>query len=253
MSLLEPSRGTDTLRESDAEFHTTPWTWIETLRSDQADLEMLDRLCRRYWPPVFAFLRRTGERHDAARELTQSFFADVVLGRRLFHRADQSRARLRTLVLAAVKNYRVDVWRQQARMGKTFKLAPELVEEQESQLETLVGSTPDDAFNQRWAAEVLEEGLARCERHYLATDRANHWAAYTARVINPALHGASRRPPADLAAELGFANAAAVASAVHTVKVRLMALLREVVNESVGRDEVEAEDEFVFIVQLLRR
>ena len=59
-------------------FETTRWTLILGARADR---EALAELLRRYWWPIFAFLRRYGQgAHDAA-DLTQGFLTDVFLGR----------------------------------------------------------------------------------------------------------------------------------------------------------------------------
>lgn len=74
----------------------------------------LDALVQRIWPRVYAAARRLGRDPEAAAELTQGFFADVVLGRNLLAHADADRGRLRWLLLRALKHYAVDRHRRRA-------------------------------------------------------------------------------------------------------------------------------------------
>jgi RNA polymerase sigma-70 factor (ECF subfamily) len=45
--------------------------------------EALEKLCRTYWRPIFAFLRRQGLRPDEAEDITQGFFAELLERRSL--------------------------------------------------------------------------------------------------------------------------------------------------------------------------
>jgi RNA polymerase sigma-70 factor (ECF subfamily) len=94
-------------------FSTTQWTEILRLQSaDEVDRRALvGRLAERYWPPVYAFLRRSGNDPEAAKDLAQDFFFEVVLGRQLFQQADPARGRFRTFLLTALRRYTTQVHR----------------------------------------------------------------------------------------------------------------------------------------------
>src|SRR5437868_14442728 len=57
-------------------FVTTHWSVV--IAAADKDLPgagvALDRLCRIYWYPLYAFVRRRGRRHHEAEDLTQGFF-----------------------------------------------------------------------------------------------------------------------------------------------------------------------------------
>ena len=65
----------------------------------------------RYWGAIYAYIRQSGRRDDEARELTQGFIADVLLGRNLLSKLDEGRGQFRTLLLSSVRNYLADVYR----------------------------------------------------------------------------------------------------------------------------------------------
>ena len=100
----ETGKGRMTLERSYERFHTTRWTQIRQLRAgdEPARGEALEALVTRYWPAAYAYLRNRGHRQEEAAELTQAFFAEVVLGRDLFGRADQNNGKLRSFLLTEI-------------------------------------------------------------------------------------------------------------------------------------------------------
>ena len=73
-------RGRDT--QQGREFPATRWSLVleARLADEPKAARALEELCRDYWFPIYAFLRREGYgRHDA-QDLTQGFFASVIEG-----------------------------------------------------------------------------------------------------------------------------------------------------------------------------
>jgi RNA polymerase sigma-70 factor (ECF subfamily) len=61
---------------SAAQFATTHWSTV-LAAGDSAlpgSREALERLCRTYWYPLYAFVRRKGHSPEDAKDLTQAFF-----------------------------------------------------------------------------------------------------------------------------------------------------------------------------------
>ena len=71
--------------------------------------EALEELCRTYWRPVYAFVRRQGHSVDDALDLTQGFFARF-LERKQVKLADPDRGRLRSFLLVSVKTFVANDW-----------------------------------------------------------------------------------------------------------------------------------------------
>ena len=62
-------------------FTTTHWS-VVLAAADQETPEAaaaLERLCRTYWNPLFAYVRREGHSPEDAQDLTQEFFASLGL------------------------------------------------------------------------------------------------------------------------------------------------------------------------------
>src|ERR1700693_4750091 len=94
-----------------AQFHTTLWTLVMVSAQSQAEggKAALAELCRIYWYPLYAFVRRRGYSPHDAQDLTQAFFAQL-LEHHGFGRADREQGRFRTFLLAALKNFLANEW-----------------------------------------------------------------------------------------------------------------------------------------------
>jgi len=234
-------------------FQTTRWPDLLDLASKDgpARTRLLDELAARYWPPVYAHLRHRGLRPAHAADMAQEFFTQVVLGRRLFERACEHRGRLRNLILTALANFRIDQNRRSRPGDRLSTPAASEVRFEEATLGLIDGPAASAAtiFDRRWAIVVLEEAMARCRQHFLATGRHGHWRLFEQRVLDPARSG--NQPPAmgDLWQSAGFSNAAHAVAAVQVVKRRLSALLLEVIGETVDTPDID--DELAFIRRVL--
>lgn len=217
--------------DSGAAFPVTRWSLVLAAAGDTSG-HRASAIIDLYWPAVYAYLRRRKYSRDQASELTQAFFADVFLGRDLLRTADASRGRLRSLVVAALKNYLVDAARREAARGgdRLATLESAWLDREESLL-TADASEPDAAFERRWGLAQVEEALRRCEQHFHRISKRAHWKAFEARVLRPSLRAFNPPPLDQLVDELGFRSPADVAAAVQVVKRRLAALLEEVAAE----------------------
>ena len=92
-------------------FVTTRWTMVLSCgdrdKNQESAQVALAHLCRTYWRPIFAFIRRRGYSLQDAQDLTQGFFV-VVLEGKLLERADPNRGRFRSLLLKALQDFLID-------------------------------------------------------------------------------------------------------------------------------------------------
>ncbi len=77
-------------------FLTTHWSLIKNIQSDDdKDGALIGVLLERYWKPIYCYLRRKGYYNEEAKDLTQDFFHEIVLNRKLVQKADPSKGRFR--------------------------------------------------------------------------------------------------------------------------------------------------------------
>ena len=85
--------GADMFRDGDAEFLTTHWSVVLCAQGDSPlARDALEKLCRSYWRPLYAFVRREGYSPEEAEDLTQEFFARF-LARKDFEAARREKGR----------------------------------------------------------------------------------------------------------------------------------------------------------------
>ena len=87
-----------------AAFPTTRISLIRAARDRHGPSahEALSLLCQSYWFPIYAFLRRHGHPHEAAEDLTQGFFAQL-LEKRYLDDFEEGRGRFRYMLALLAK------------------------------------------------------------------------------------------------------------------------------------------------------
>jgi RNA polymerase sigma-70 factor (ECF subfamily) len=152
-------------------FVTTQWSLVLKAgrEDDEEAFEALGQLCRQYWPPLYAFVRRSGHTSEDAKDLTQSFFARLLSERRI-GLADPERGRFRTFLLASMRRFMISEWRHATRMkrgGHVVHVPLEYsIEERLISNEPSTKETPETAYEKRWAMRILEQALERVHADY---------------------------------------------------------------------------------------
>lgn len=233
-------------------FHTTHWTQVLSARTLTPDRrrEALETVITRYWKPVYYYLRRRGHDNETAKDLTQSFFHEVVLRRDLIQQADRSKGRLRSLLLSALDRYVRNAHRDahaQKRMpdGPLLSLdtdsCPEIPDSAHS-------VSADAAFHYAWATELLDRVFSEVERDCRKDGLDLHWEIFDARVLQPILENSAPPSLTELCAKHGIEGETKASNMLITAKRRVQRALRICVADSVGPD-VDVDEE---ISDLLR-
>jgi RNA polymerase sigma-70 factor (ECF subfamily) len=243
------SSDTETPRAPAGCFLTTHWSVVLTARSSDTPRAQvaLERLCRAYWYPLYAYVRRRGHSVEDAQDLTQEFFARV-LEHHWLARADQAKGRFRTFLLTAMERFLANEWdkvRALKRGGGQSHIPLQLdTAETRYGVEPVDTQTPEQAFEYRWALALLDEVVGQLEAEYRARDQADLFAA-----LKPCLVGdRASQPYTELAARLGVEEGA-IKVAVHRMRQRYRELLRaEIANTVASPGEVDAEMHHLFTV-----
>ncbi len=207
----------------------------------------LEKLCRAYWYPLYAYVRRRGQSVEDAQDLTQEFFARV-LERNWLARADQAKGRFRTFLLTAMERFLANEWDKvrALKRGGGFRNIPIQLDTAETRygVEPADTHTPEQAFEYRWALALLDEVIGQLEAEFRARDQADLFKA-----LKPCLVGnRASQPYAELAARLGMEEGA-VKVAVHRLRQRYRELLRaEIANTVDSPGQVDAEMRHLFNV-----
>jgi len=223
-------------------FGTTSWSKVLAVRegSETEAQAALQWLCSVYWYPVYAFVRRTVRDPETARDLTQAFFLDLI-ERGSFARADPGKGRFRDFVLASLRNF-LSHERDRAgalkRGGGTMTFSLDVDEaERRFKREPSDHLTPEQVFERRWALALMESAMGRLR----SESSSSEGGALLFRQLQPFLTGEGpRQHYREVAGNLGR-NETAIKSAVHRLRRRYGAILREEIAATLADPDAQAQ------------
>ena len=202
--------------------------------SQQAD-QALEKLCRTYWPPLYAYIRRDGHNPAEAEDLTQEFFARL-LAREYLQKLHHQEGKFRSFLLAYVKNFLLEQRRRDGAQkrggGCEFISLSQPIGETGYLLEPVDELTPIEVFDRRWAQSILQTALDRLRQEYATRGQG---------ALFDVLQNYQPREPggrsyAQLGEDLGM-TVAVVKGAVHRMRERHGELLREEIAQTVTKPE----------------
>ena len=230
-----------------AQFQTTLWSVV--LAAGAAERtgarEALEKLCRCYWPPLYAYIRRRGYGPEDAEDLTQEFFQRL-LEKDYLRLADQKRGRFRTFLLTSMQHFLINEWERQSalkRGGGQAQISWDrdaaeafYLSEKSDQL------SPEKIFERRWAVSLLEQVLSKLRQEYTRAGKAQLFDG-----LKDFLWGDTENASyAELAKGLA-ATEGALRVAMHRLRHRYRELLRaEIANTVADASEIEDEIRHLF-------
>lgn len=228
-------------------FATTRWSLVAAAGNGKS-ADALEELCRIYWFPIYAVIRKSGKSTEDARDLAQGFFAKL-LEKQWLDSADDSRGRFRTFLLTALKRYLINEWHREhtAKRGGGREVVP-LDADLAERLYAPEGEqsrTPDELFDRRWALAMLDAAMSRLEGEYRNSDRVQEFA----KLVPGLTASRGETDYQDLAGSLG-STVGAARVAVHRMRKRFRILVREEVARTVTRDE-DIDSEMSALMQAL--
>jgi len=226
-------------------FLTTHWSLIEGIKEDKDHKQsLIGLLLKRYWKPVYCYLRRTGYGNEQAKDLTQGFFHEVVLSRHLIERADPSKGRFRTFLLHALKQYITDMSRRESIQAKIppDRLTALEIADLPVLPQTISKWSPEACFHYAWKSAILDHTLAAVEEDCLRSGQDTHWQVFRDHFLHPTLDSREPPPLKEICRRYGLNSEKTASNMVITVKRRFQRLLRKYLRSTVSSD-AEAEEE----------
>ena len=219
---------------SPAEFTATRWSLVLSARandSPQSD-DALETLCRNYWRPLYAYVRRRGHMKEDAEDLTQAFFARF-LGKNYLAGLNAERGRFRGFLLASLKHFLANEWDKSQRQKRGGGLTPLSLDWQTADTQFQITATaepsPDKAFDREWAVTLLAKVIERLQAECEAEGNARQFAEL--KIFLTA--GKGELSHADAAKTLEM-DEGAVRVAVHRLRKRYRQLLRDEIAQTLA-------------------
>lgn len=214
-----------------ARFPTTRWSRV-IRAGDPADpggRGALEDLCRDYWFPLYAFVRRRGLSADEAEDIVQGFLADL-LERGDLVKLDQSKGRFRSFLRAACEHFLANRFGHDRAAkrggGATIVSINQLDAESRYEREPAHELTAERLFERQWALTLLGRVLEKLEAELVQAGKGRLFES-----LRPVLQGESLvESYSAIGAELEMSS-----GAVRTAAHRLRGRYRELLRAEVGR------------------
>jgi len=231
-------------------FTTTNWSVVLAAgRTDTARaIVALERLCQKYWRPIYVLVRRRGSNHHEAEDLTQAFF-EYLLEKETLKVVDRRKGKFRCFLLTALTNFLLNEWdkRQTLKRGGKHQIISldEMAAEKLYGKEPVEQFSPEKLFERQWAITVIEQVLARLKSEYTEAGKSDLFAKLESGLtgeVRPGMY-------ADWAAALNM-NEGAVKVALHRLRRRFGELLRSEVAHTVT-EPAEVADEIRHLLAVI--
>jgi RNA polymerase sigma-70 factor (ECF subfamily) len=249
-SPVNPSKPGGASSSEPSGFVTTQWSLVRTAAEQDSPTagQALQTLCASYWYPLYAHVRRRGHDQEAAQDLTQGFFAQILAKNSLAF-ADATRGRFRTFLLSALDHYLHHQHRDATALkrggGREVISWDAQDAEHRYALEPPDRSSPDREFDRRWALATLEQVRGQLRNELSVMGKVQLFD-----LLRPYLCGESEGTPyAQLAAQLKMTTVALKVT-VHRLRKRYGELLREEITRTLANPS-DAEEEIRHLIAAL--
>lgn len=233
--------------EQNPVFQTTHWSVV--LQAAGGDsTAALEHLCRVYWYPLYAYVRRQGHDPHDAQDLTQGFF-ELFLAKHYLKDVDREKGRFRSFLLASIKHFLANEWKKsnrQKRGGLMRSISFDAMAAEERYLhEPAEASSAELGFDRRWAKAILDAVLRRLREEFAQAGKGDRFDELSALLFR-------EPPPGEYArlAALWKVTESGVRSSVQRIRQRYAALFRQEIASTVN-DPRDVDGEIAHLVAVL--
>jgi RNA polymerase sigma-70 factor (ECF subfamily) len=231
-------------------FATTHWTAVLVAGRGDSRLATvaLEELCRTYWYPLYAYVRRQGYSREDAEDLTQGFFARL-LEKNYLEGITADKGKFRAFLLVAIKRFMANEWDRANCLKRGGGELPLSLDWQDAEMRYQINPadhlSPDKLYDRAWAVVMLEQAVSRLRDEHIADGKA----ALYEQLKSFLMMGKSEIPHARVAAELKLTEGA-VRVAVHRLRRRYRELLREEITQTLA-NPAQADEEMQALLNAL--
>ena len=232
-------------------FPNTRWSVVlaATQRSSPESAAALEALCRAYWYPLYAYVRRCGQSPPDAQDLTQEFFWRL-LEKRWLDSANPDKGKLRTFLIVALKHFMSKEWRRasaQRRGGGQSQVQFDTAFAESRYAVDTPSLAADETFDQQWALTLLDLTVSRLREEFAVAGKAGDFEALKTCLM-------ADRGVMDygtVAKRLGV-NEGAARVAVHRLRKRFREVYREEISQTLA-DGADLDGELRHLAAALAR
>lgn len=232
-------------------FPNTRWSVVlaATQRSSTESAAALDTICRAYWYPLYAYVRRCGQSPHDAQDLTQEFFCRL-LENHWLDSAKPAKGKLRTFLIVALKHFMSKEWRRataQSRGGGHSQVQFDTALAESRYAVDGTALAADETFDQQWALTLLDLTLRRLREEFVAAGRPRDFEA-----LKPCLMAERGGIDYVATAKQLRGNEGAARVAVHRLRKRFREIYREEISRTLA-DGADLDGELRHLAAALAR
>jgi RNA polymerase sigma factor (sigma-70 family) len=222
-------------------FPNTRWSVVLAARqrSSPESGAALEAICRAYWYPLYAYVRRCGQSPHDAQDITQEFFCRL-LEKRWLDAADREKGKLRTFLIVMLKKFMSKEWRRalaQRRSGGHAHVQFDTIFAESRYAADSHALSPDETFDRQYALTLLDLTMNRLRADFVGAGKPGDFD-----VLKSCL--TAERGTIDYAAvaqRLGVTEGAARVAA-HRLRKRFREIYREEISHTLANGaDLEAE------------
>ncbi len=218
-------------------FDTTHWNLVLAAgqRGTGGSAAALECLCRSYWLPLYAYVRRrVSDVHDA-QDLTQAFF-ERLIDKNYLAEADPGRGRVRDFLLTAFKHFLSKEWEKakaQKRGGGRSPISLDFASgDSQITVQPAGGLTAEQMYDRQWVITLLSHVMQRLERECEQVGKRSQFEGLKKFIVVDQ----TDTTYADVTSKLGMTEAAA-RMAASRLRRRYRQLLRDEIAQTVPSPE----------------
>ncbi len=212
--------------------------------------QALETLCRTYWYPLYAYIRRRGYAPEDAQDLTQGFFARL-LQKNYPAEADRAKGKFRSFLLLTLNHFlsdeRARAKTQKRGRGQIFISLDQPAPEDRYRVEVVDELSPEKLFERRWAQTILSQALLRLRAEFMAAGKAEDYEIL--KTFGPGEQ--KTMSYAEAARRLGISEGA-VRMMIHRLRQRHREMVREVIAHTVSTT-AEIDEELRYLIAVISR
>jgi DNA-directed RNA polymerase specialized sigma24 family protein len=242
------NRQPDNAVRTAAQFTTTHWSVVLAAGQGESSqtAEAMEKLCRTYWYPLYAYVRCEGYSPEDALDSTQAFFARL-LEKHYLGQVGPQKGKIRSFLLAALRHFlsnQRDRARTVKRGGDAVHISLDAQDAEERyRLEPVDRMDAQRILERRWAMTLLERALSRLREESVSAGKTD-----TFECLQDFIAGESDVSCTAVAARMGLTESA-VKSILHRLRQRYRALVREEIAQTVADPgEIDAEIRYLITV-----
>jgi hypothetical protein len=231
------------------EFPSTLWTMIREAadRSSPDCQEQLNRLLKRYWKPVYAYIQQGWKKPvEECKDLTQEFLLRMLEGE-YFPKAAPDKGSCRASHKPSLQHFPVRPGRREGAKKRGGDKAVVLLEDEDvSKMPSDSGQPPEEAFDAQWVSCVLDEGVQALKEVLHVEGKDLYFEVFTLFYIESVDAPKEGEPPVEwthprIAQRLGI-KASDVANYLSYGRRKLRELLGSRVKDYVATEEDERQE-----------